>query len=222
MHSHSKHTFHMGRYARRRPAAGSHAQQEDRATRKGLGSNTATDSNPTQPDLLARDTSTWKAGVAVGPSLELAVPTVLSDSWFVLGQSLHASRSVAAQKLQNGRHRMQALRRSLSERRRKRREARQAARLLEGLGSHDDTLNFVLGATAFGLMAFLAGAAPGLIPSLYVCFFAYMLPLRTVYFFRRKWQFFLIDFCYVRSPPPGYIVSNVLHLHGTIVLCFYL
>jgi hypothetical protein len=146
--------------------------------------------------------TTWKAGVHVGRSLE--VPAALDTFRLALGESLHASRSAAAQKLQSGRRRMEALHHSLSrhraqfdEQRRKRREARQAARLLEGLGSHDDTVNFVVGATAFGVMAFLAGAAPGIIPSLYVLFFAYMMPLRTVYFIKRKWQFFLIDFCYV-------------------------
>mmetsp|Transcript_36962 Transcript_36962/g.95863 ORF Transcript_36962/g.95863 Transcript_36962/m.95863 type:complete len:460 (-) Transcript_36962:215-1594(-) len=187
----------MGRRARHRPIG--RYSQEAGSTLVGTTADqsaAAVSSDVNAPSVHDRHLGTWKAGIPVAPALEVAVPAALSDTWLVLGQSLHVSRSLAAQKLQSGRHRVQALRHSLAERRRKRREARQAARLLEGLGSHDDTLNFVCGATAFGLMAFLAGAAPGLIPSMYICFFTYMVPLRTVYFFKRKWQFFLIDFCY--------------------------
>ena len=56
-----------------------------------------------------------------------------------------------------------------------------------------------LGAALFGAMSFIAGAAPGLIPMVYVVFFVYMMPARTVYFIQRKWTFFLIDFCYVSA-----------------------
>mmetsp|Transcript_1388 Transcript_1388/g.2452 ORF Transcript_1388/g.2452 Transcript_1388/m.2452 type:complete len:368 (-) Transcript_1388:824-1927(-) len=187
----------MGRYPRRRRVHDRHGGANMGNESAGM----AGSSDENKDQMPGQRHTTWKAGVHVGRSLE--VPAALDTFRLALGESLHASRSAAAQKLQSGRRRMEALHHSLSrhraqfdEQRRKRREARQAARLLEGLGSHDDTVNFVVGATGFGVMAFLAGAAPGIIPSLYVLFFAYMMPLRTVYFIKRKWQFFLIDFCY--------------------------
>eukprot|EP00951_Prasinocladus_malaysianus_P045823 scaffold619148_cov47-Prasinocladus_malaysianus.AAC.1 len=131
------------------------------------------------------------------------IPTALNDTWLVINASLRASRREAARRFTASRHRVEALRHNIARRRaqyqaeRKRlREAKEAARLLKGLGSHDDTVNFAVGATLFGLLFFVAGAAPGLLPLCYIGFFLYMVPSRTAYFVARKWQFFLIDFCY--------------------------
>jgi len=133
----------------------------------------------------------------------VTLPATLSDTWVSINRKLLASQRMAAQNFHASRSRVEALRHSLARRRmqfqaerKKRREAQLAARLLVGLGHHDDTLNFVLGAALFGVMAFIAGAAPGLIPLVYVAFFLYMMPARTAYFIKRKWAFFLIDFCY--------------------------
>eukprot|EP00191_Tetraselmis_sp_GSL018_P016787 CAMPEP_0177585952 /NCGR_PEP_ID=MMETSP0419_2-20121207/4792_1 /TAXON_ID=582737 /ORGANISM="Tetraselmis sp., Strain GSL018" /LENGTH=465 /DNA_ID=CAMNT_0019075769 /DNA_START=82 /DNA_END=1479 /DNA_ORIENTATION=- len=132
-----------------------------------------------------------------------ALPEALSETWVVLNEKILASRRAAEQRLLASRRRVEALRTSIIRRRihfqnerKKKREAQVAARLLVGLGSHDDTLNFTLGAVVFGAMAFIAGAAPGAMSLFYVSFFAYMMPARTAYFVKKKWQFFLLDFCY--------------------------
>ncbi|KAI8469372.1 MAG: hypothetical protein J3K34DRAFT_522153 [Monoraphidium minutum] len=52
------------------------------------------------------------------------------------------------------------------------------------------------GVALFGGLLFAAGAAPGALPAAFVLFAATALPWRCVDFWRRRWAFFLIDFCY--------------------------
>lgn len=134
------------------------------------------------------------------------LPAAISGTWVVINQKLLASQKAAVQRFDASRKRVDALRHMLARQRmqffverKRRREVQRAARILVGLGSHDDTLNFTVGAFLFGLMAFMAGAAPGLLPMFNVVFFVCMLPARAIYFIHRKWIFFLIDFCYVRA-----------------------
>jgi len=50
----------------------------------------------------------------------------------------------------------------------------------------------------YGALLYTAGAAPALLPALYLLFAAVAGPWRAWDFLRRKHAFFLIDFCYVR------------------------
>ena len=78
----------------------------------------------------------------------IALPASLSDTWLVINKKLLASQRMAAQNFHASRSRVEALRHSLARmraqfqaERKRRREAQLAARLLVGLGHHDDTLN---------------------------------------------------------------------------------
>jgi hypothetical protein len=57
-------------------------------------------------------------------------------------------------------------------------------------------LPYSLGTFGFGALAFLAGAAPGLLPAAFLLFAGTAMPLRFIDFCHKKWQFFTIDFCY--------------------------
>lgn len=50
----------------------------------------------------------------------------------------------------------------------------------------------------YSALLYTAGAAPALLPALYLLFAAVAGPWRAWDFLRRKHAFFLIDFCYVR------------------------
>ena len=52
------------------------------------------------------------------------------------------------------------------------------------------------GAFAFGALLFLAGAAPGALPAAFLVFALTALPWRLLDFLRKRWAFFIIDFCY--------------------------
>ncbi|GFR48508.1 hypothetical protein Agub_g10172 [Astrephomene gubernaculifera] len=65
-----------------------------------------------------------------------------------------------------------------------------------GLASHGDSLFFTGGAVFLCLLNFILGFAPALCPLLYLLFAAVCLPYRVVNFTKRKWTFFLVDFCY--------------------------
>lgn len=65
-----------------------------------------------------------------------------------------------------------------------------------GFGPPDDARSFFWGTLTFGALAYVAGAAPWALHLVFLAFFFVVLPLRAVSFWRRKWQFFLIDYCY--------------------------
>ena len=56
------------------------------------------------------------------------------------------------------------------------------------------------GVIMFGSLLFISGSNPWVLPWVYVALILVALPMRTLDFVRRKWTFFLLDFCYV-SPP---------------------
>ena len=60
----------------------------------------------------------------------------------------------------------------------------------------DDALG-VVGVMSFEALLFLSGSQPWTLPWIYVAFAGISLPLRVLDFIRRKWIFFLFDFCYV-------------------------
>jgi hypothetical protein len=65
-----------------------------------------------------------------------------------------------------------------------------------GFGPRDDARSFFWGTVGFGALAYVAGAAPWALHLVFLAFFFLVLPLRAVSFWRRRWQFFLIDYCY--------------------------
>jgi hypothetical protein len=65
-----------------------------------------------------------------------------------------------------------------------------------GFGPRDDARSFFWGTLGFGALAYTAGAAPWALHLVFLAFFFLVLPLRAASFWRRKWQFFLIDYCY--------------------------
>lgn len=67
-----------------------------------------------------------------------------------------------------------------------------------------------VGIMSFGALLFLSGSQPWALPWIYVAFAAFSLPLRVVDFIRRKWIFFLFDFCYVSSPTDKVIDLSIL------------
>jgi hypothetical protein len=71
-----------------------------------------------------------------------------------------------------------------------------ARAVARALGTPRDTLHFTLGAALFGLLLLLAGAAPGALPWAFVACACVCLPWRAASFCRRKYGFYLIDFCY--------------------------
>lgn len=64
------------------------------------------------------------------------------------------------------------------------------------LGSWGESCSFAAGSLLFGLLLFVAGAAPAALPALFLAFFFIAMPARVVHFCRMKWTFFLVDFCY--------------------------
>lgn len=66
-----------------------------------------------------------------------------------------------------------------------------------GTGSTRDSKNFTTGSLLFGLILFLSGSQPWLLPCCFLVFAAIALPWRMYDFHRMKWTFFLVDFCYV-------------------------
>lgn len=59
------------------------------------------------------------------------------------------------------------------------------------------TALFTMGVAIYGALLYMAGAAPALLPAVYLLFAAVSGPWRAWDFLRRKNAFFLIDFCYV-------------------------
>ena len=74
------------------------------------------------------------------------------------------------------------------------------SKLLKDVGSKEESNLYAAGALVFGFGLFLAGAAPWLLPACFLLFAALCLPWRAYSFAKRKWSFFLLDFCYVRLP----------------------
>ena len=70
-------------------------------------------------------------------------------------------------------------------------------RLLKDVGSKKESNLYAAGALVFGAGLFIAGAAPWLLPACFLLFSAICLPWRAYTFWKRKWGFFLLDFCYV-------------------------
>lgn len=58
------------------------------------------------------------------------------------------------------------------------------------------TRQHAAGVAGFGLLLFAAGAAPGALPAVFLAFVLTALPWRCADFVKRRWTFFLIDFCY--------------------------
>ena len=72
-------------------------------------------------------------------------------------------------------------------------------RLLKDVGSRKESNLYAAGTLVFGAGLFIAGAAPWLLPACFLLFSAICFPWRMYTFSKRKWGFFLLDFCYVRA-----------------------
>ena len=72
-------------------------------------------------------------------------------------------------------------------------------RLLKDVGSRKESNLYAAGTLVFGAGLFIAGAAPWLLPACFLLFSAICFPWRIYTFSKRKWGFFLLDFCYVRT-----------------------
>lgn len=71
-------------------------------------------------------------------------------------------------------------------------------RLLKDVGSRKESNLYAAGTLVFGAGLFIAGAAPWLLPACFLIFSAICFPWRVYTFSKRRWGFFLLDFCYVR------------------------
>eukprot|EP00798_Chlamydomonas_sp_ICE-L_P030447 gene30447-35457_t len=71
---------------------------------------------------------------------------------------------------------------------------------------------FTAGSCVFGALLLLLGAAPGLLPHVFLVFFATALPWRAFSFVRRKFTFFLVDYCYVSASAPDVGLSPYLSM----------
>ena len=71
-------------------------------------------------------------------------------------------------------------------------------RLLKDVGSRKESNLYAAGTLVYGAGLFIAGAAPWLLPACFLLFSAICFPWRVYTFLKRKWGFFLLDFCYVR------------------------
>ncbi|CAL5222529.1 g4904 [Coccomyxa viridis] len=69
-------------------------------------------------------------------------------------------------------------------------------RLLKDVGSRKESNLYAAGTLVFGAGLFIAGAAPWLLPACFLLFSAICFPWRIYTFSKRKWGFFLLDFCY--------------------------
>eukprot|EP01025_Chloroclados_australasicus_P068792 TRINITY_DN958_c0_g1_i3.p2 TRINITY_DN958_c0_g1~~TRINITY_DN958_c0_g1_i3.p2 ORF type:complete len:486 (+),score=50.96 TRINITY_DN958_c0_g1_i3:89-1459(+) len=67
---------------------------------------------------------------------------------------------------------------------------------VKGIGSLRNSYLFAGGSIYFGMLLFVAGAMPWALPLFYLMFCVVCLPQRALVFHRRKWTFFMIDFCY--------------------------
>lgn len=65
------------------------------------------------------------------------------------------------------------------------------------VGTAQDASQFAAGALCYGSLLFVAGAAPWSLPMVFVLFVLICIPWRMVNFCSKKYQFFLVDFCYV-------------------------
>jgi len=68
-----------------------------------------------------------------------------------------------------------------------------------GFGPRDDARSFFWGTLGFGGLAYVAGAAPWALHLVFLAFFFLALPLRAAAFWRARWQFFLLDYCYAAA-----------------------
>jgi hypothetical protein len=68
-----------------------------------------------------------------------------------------------------------------------------------GFGPRDDARSFFWGTLGLAALAYCAGAAPWSLHLVFLAFFFVALPLRVVAFWRQRWQFFLIDYCYAAA-----------------------
>lgn len=66
-------------------------------------------------------------------------------------------------------------------------------------GSQHDSCTLAAGSMLFGLILFVCGSAPWLLPALYLLFAAVCLPWRAQQFYKHCQGFFLLDFCYVSA-----------------------
>ena len=73
------------------------------------------------------------------------------------------------------------------------------SKLLKDVGSKEESKLYAAGALVFGFGLFLAGAAPWLLPACFILFAVLCFPWRAYTFAKRKWGFFLLDFCYVSA-----------------------
>lgn len=76
-----------------------------------------------------------------------------------------------------------------------------------------------MGIFLYGALAFAAGAVPWALPALYLAFALVCLPWRLVQFTRKKWTFFLLDFCYfanIAAVANLVVLPNHVPLHATL------
>jgi hypothetical protein len=100
-------------------------------------------------------------------------------------------------------------------------EAPDVSKILKEVGSKQEAKFHAGGTLLFGGLLFLAGAQPWILPSIFLLFLVIALPWRAYHFHRQKWDFFLLDFCYVshHSLSLGFIVIAGAHnMHLEYVL----
>lgn len=78
-----------------------------------------------------------------------------------------------------------------------------------GFGPRDDARSFFWGTLGLAALAYAAGAAPWSLHLIFLCFFFLALPMRAVSFWRQKWQFFLIDYCYAAAAAAAFFLLFV-------------
>jgi Protein of unknown function (DUF2838) len=79
-------------------------------------------------------------------------------------------------------------------------EAADVTRILREVGSKQEARLHAGGTLLFGGLLYIAGAQPWLLPYVFLLFLVIALPWRVYHFHRQKWDFFLLDFCYVGHP----------------------
>ena len=93
------------------------------------------------------------------------------------------------------------------------------SKLLKDVGSKEESKLYAAGALVFGFGLFLAGAAPWLLPACYILFAALCFPWRAYTFAKRKWGFFLLDFCYVSGASVLGCIRYGAHLQRVLLCC---
>jgi hypothetical protein len=76
-------------------------------------------------------------------------------------------------------------------------DAAEVSKILKEVGSKRQSKFYAGGTLLFGALLFIAGAQPWLLPWVFVAFILVALPWRAYHFHQHRWDFFMMDFCYV-------------------------